>query len=170
MTTFVLCLQIFFARILDVSLGTTRMILTVKGKALFAGVIGFVELFIWFVIAREAINTGIDSIWVPISYAGGYATGTFIGGLLSHKFISGNYGVQVVLSGKADEDIVNNIRQNGFAVSVVDVKGKGEHHNMLFIEINKNSFGKLKKMIRKLDEKAFMVVNETKLVQNGFVK
>jgi uncharacterized protein YebE (UPF0316 family) len=164
------CLKIFLARILDVSLGTTRSILTIKGKAFFASMIGFVEVFIWFVIAREAINVGVDSFWIPISYAGGYATGTLIGGLLSHKFIGGNYGVQVVLSGKADEDIVSSIRKSGFAVSVVDVKGKGEHHNMLFIEINKNSFDKLKKMIRKLDEKAFMVVNETKLVHNGFIK
>ena len=41
---------------------------------------------------------------------------------------------------------------------------------MLFMEINKKSYEQLKKLINELDPKAFLVVNETKIVQNGFIK
>ena len=41
---------------------------------------------------------------------------------------------------------------------------------MLFIEINKKDFLKLKRLIKKLDDKAFVVVSETKYVQNGYFK
>ena len=41
---------------------------------------------------------------------------------------------------------------------------------MLFIEINKKRIDHLNKLIKSLDEKAFIVVNETKLVQNGYIK
>ncbi len=170
MTVLFLCIQIFFARIADVSLGATRTVLIVKGRVAYAALIGFCEIFIWFIIAREAINTEISSIWVPVSYAAGYAIGTLIGGFLSHKFISGNYGVQIVLSGKQTEETLTKIRDHGFAVSVMETRGKEGDHTMLFIEIDKHKFGKLQKLVRKIDPKAFIVVNETKLVQNGFVK
>ena len=41
-----LCVKIFFVRILDVSLGTLRTIITVKGKILVASLIGFIEMFV----------------------------------------------------------------------------------------------------------------------------
>ena len=41
MEIFLLCLKIFFARILDVTLGTIRMVQTVKGRTIVAGIIAF---------------------------------------------------------------------------------------------------------------------------------
>ena len=83
-----LLIKIFVVRIIDVSLGTFRTILTVKGKRTYASAIGFIEVLIWFLIVREALNTDAGGIIVGIAYAGGFSTGTFIGGLLSEKFIS----------------------------------------------------------------------------------
>lgn len=166
-----LCLKVFFVRILDVSLGTTRTIVMVKEKTKLASLIGFVEVLIWFLVVKEALNTDINSIWVAISYAGGFATGTFIGGFLSNKFIKGNFGVQVILS-KNDNKVVNALREEGYAVSVIDVKGKDEENEkyMLFIEIDKRNFENLRDLIKNLDPKAFIVVNETRMVQNGYIK
>ena len=170
MEILLLCLKIFFARILDVSLGTVRTIITVKGKRLYAALIGLVEVFVWFVVVKDALNVEYNSIFIPISYSLGYATGTFLGGFISEKVISGNLTVQIILSNKNDE-IVNMIREKGYAVTVLDVKGQSEDPKyMLFMEINKNKLTKLKDLIRSLDEKAFIVVNETKLVQNGYLK
>lgn len=39
---------------------------------------------------------------------------------------------------------------------------------MLFIEIDSNRLEHLKTLIHALDEKAFIVVNETKYVHNGY--
>ena len=41
---------------------------------------------------------------------------------------------------------------------------------MIFIEIDKKRFNDLKRLIKSLDKKAFIVVNETKFVQNGYFK
>jgi len=171
MELLLLCIKVFFVRILDVSLGTTRTIVMVKGKSTLASVIGFFEVLIWFLVVKEALNTDINSIWIAISYAGGFATGTFIGGFLSNKFIKGNFGVQVILS-KNDNKVVNTLRKEGYAVSVIDVKGQDETNEkyMLFIEIDKRRFEHLKNLIKELDSKAFIVVNETRMVQNGYFK
>ena len=87
MGLFLLCLKIFFVRILDVSLGTVRTIVTIKGKTKLASMIGFVEVFIWFVIVKEALNTPETSIFIAIAYAAGYASGTAIGSIISDVFI-----------------------------------------------------------------------------------
>ena len=167
MELFLLCLKIFFVRIIDVSLGTIRTIVTVKDRRLIASLIGFIEVFVWFVIVKEALNTDETSLFVAISYALGFSTGTYIGSYLSNKYIKGNFGVQVITS---NEILIKNLRSVGYAVSVIDVKG---HHEdiekfMLFIEIDKHDFKHLKDFIKLYDKKAFIVVNETKYVQNGY--
>ncbi len=163
-----LCFKIFFARILDVSLGTVRTIFTVKGKNLIASMIGFVEICIWFTIVREALNTDETSLWIMFSYAAGYATGTYIGGILSNKIIKTNFSVQVITGNVALAEL---LRGEGYAVSLIDIKGQEEKDKyMLFIEIRHKNLDHLKEFIRKHDDKAFIVVNETKYVQNGFIK
>lgn len=171
MALFFLCIKIFFVRIIDVSLGTVRTIITVKGRRTLASMVGFIEVFIWFIIVKEALNTTETSIWIAISYSLGFAIGTYIGSLLSDIFVSGTLGVQVVTS-KQDNEIIKIIRNEGYGVSVVDVKGRedGVSKYMLFIEIDKKRITRLKNLIKKLDPKAFMVVNETKFVQNGYFK
>ncbi|MCI8545302.1 MAG: DUF2179 domain-containing protein [Bacilli bacterium] len=169
MELLILCIKIFCARIMDVSLGTVRTVLTVKGKKGYASLIGFVEVLIWFIIVQEAMNTELTSIFIAISYAGGYATGTYIGGFISQKFIPGNFGVQIITSIKK-ASMIETLRKEGYAVSVINVKGQEEEKLMLFIEIDKKRFVHLQSIVKELDDKAFLVVNETKMVQNGYFK
>ena len=170
-TILILCIKIFLVRICDVSLGTIRMIITVKGKASIAALIGFIEVLIWFLVVREALATDVGGIFVAFAYSAGYATGTLIGSYLSNKFISGNLTLQIVLSNR-DEEAINSIRKAGYAVTVIEAKGQDEENPkyMLFMEINKKRLGNIRKLIKNVDEKAFIVVNETKLVQNGYFK
>lgn len=166
-----LCIKIFLVRIIDVSLGTVRTIITVKGRRVLASMVGFIEVFVWFLIVREALNTDETSLWIAISYSLGFATGTYIGSVLSDIFISGTLGLQVVTS-NTDNKMVNVLRDNGYGVTVVDVRGKEEDKGkyMLFIEIDKKKLNSLKNLIKSLDANAFIVVNETKYVQNGYFK
>ncbi len=169
MELFILCLKVFFVRIIDVSMGTCRTIVTIKGNKLLASLIGFVEVFVWFVVVKEALNTESTSLFIALSYAGGYATGTYLGSAISEKFIKGNFGVQVITS-KRDDELVAFLKKNGFGVSVIDVRSEKEQNEkyMLFIEIDKVKFNDLKKLIKKYDPNAFVVVNETKEVYNGY--
>ncbi len=165
-----LCIKIFFVRIIDVSLGTVRTIFSVKGQNFIASLIGFVEITVWFLIVREALNTDSNGFWVTMAYAGGFAAGTYIGGILSNKFINGNLGVQIITEDKNNK-MITELRKEGYAVSVIDVKGQNDKGKyMLFIEISNKNFEHLKEIVKNIDEKAFIVVNETKFVQNGYLK
>ena len=168
MSILLLCIKIFFVRIIDVSLGTLRTIITVKGKALYASIIGFLEVFVWFLIVREALNTNITSIWIATSYSLGFATGTYIGSLLSNKLIDGNLSIQIITS---KYNLTNIIRENGYGVSVIKVNGKDEEEKyMLFVEIKNKSLNHLRSIASSYDKDSFLIVTETKYVQNGFIK
>ena len=171
MIILMLCIKIFFARIIDVSLGTVRILVLVKGKTFLAACIAFVELLIWFVVAREALTTIMTSWWIPISYAAGYSTGTLIGSFISEKFIKGFIGVQVISSNITEEDIAK-IRDNGYAVSIIDLENRDEDKNgrMLYIQIKKTKYNSLIKLLKSIDNHAFVVVNDTKHIENGFLK
>lgn len=166
------CFYIFMARIIDVSFGTVRTVLIVRDKKIPAGIIAFFEVFIWFLVAREALNTDIDSWLIPVFYAGGYATGTLLGSYISSNFLNGLIGVQVIVKKTKVSKLMTEIREKGFGVSMVDLKNdyEGEKKAMLFIQLNKKSLKNLTKVIRQLDPDAFVVINETKYVQNGLIK
>jgi len=161
-----LCLKVFFVRIIDVSLGTFRTVVTVKGKIKSASVIGFFEVLIWFLIVKEALNTSENSIFIGISYALGFATGTYIGGIISFYFVDGIVTMEIISS---QLDLSKKLRQNGYAVTEIEVRGKdASEKRMLFLQIHAKENDKLKKLIAQMDPKAFIVVQESQQVLNGY--
>lgn len=166
-----ICVKIFFARILDVTISTIRQNIMLKGKIVISTILAFFEIFIWFLVAREALVIAIDSIFIPISYSLGYATGTLIGATLSKKLIKGVIGVQII----TDEDkkeLINALKIRGYSISILHLESgfNSEPKVMIFIEVNRRSFKKLEKLIYKNDPDAFVVISDTKRVYNGTVK
>ena len=164
-----LCVKILFVRIIDVSLGTIRMLLTVKDKKYLASIIGFIEVFIWFIIVKDALNNNSNSIILGIFYALGFSIGTYLGGVLSKLFtLNSTINVQAIIP-EENNNIINILRKEGYAVSVLSVKGyKNINRLLLFIEIKYNDLKHIRTIINSIDNSAFIVVNDSKLVYNGF--
>lgn len=171
MQTFLLCVEIFACRILDVSCCTIRTVLTVKEKTALAALVGFFEAFLWFVIVRQALNSGMGGIYIAIAYGAGFAGGTYIGGKLAKVLIKSNVMMEVVTTDKNDT-LVRAIRDAGYAVTVVNVNKSeyGGEKYMLFAEIVSNRIKEFKKLVYEHDPKAFIMVQDTKYVYNGFVR
>lgn len=164
---FAMCAIIIVGKILEVSIGTFKMMVTVKGKPLYSACMGFVEAIIWFLIVKNAlVNAG--GVWIILSYALGYSFGIYIGGFLAKKLIKGMIQVQVIT--KKNQSVVDKIREEGFGVTVVDVNASNhsEEKYMLFIEITSDKLENFKNLIKSLDEKAFIMVSDTKQIVNGY--
>ncbi len=165
------CLEIFFARIIDVSISTFRTMIMVKKKSFIIPILAFCEVFIWFIAARKALNTEINSIMIPICYSLGYATGTYMGGFLSRKFIK-NINTIEVTTKRNNKKLINNLRSRGVALSIIELKDSynNESKDLIIIEIKSKLTQEIIKLIKELDEKAFIVIRDTKVVHNGFVR
>lgn len=171
MEVVLLSLQIFIARNIDVTLGTIRQILSVKGQSVIAAIIAFFEVLIWFYVAREALNTGINNMLIPISYAAGYASGTFLGGSLAKKHISCVIGFNIIFE-DFNKNIEKTIKEAGFGMTIIDLEDtvKGKDKKMVYIQTNNKKTRKLINLVKDLDPKAFIVSNETRFIQNGYLK
>lgn len=165
------CLSIFFARIIDVSISTFRTMIMVKKKSFITPILAFCEVFIWFMAARKALNTEINSLMIPICYSLGYATGTYIGGFLSRKFIK-NVNTIEVTTKRNNKKLINNLRSRGIALSIIELKDSYDKKNrdLIKIEIKSKLTMETVKLIKELDNQAFIVVRDTKVVHNGFIR
>ena len=166
MSTIFLCLEIFIARILDVSIGVIRTVELVKDNTIKAVILAFFEVFIWFLVAREALTSTDLNLMVAIFYSLGYACGTLIGSFLSKRLIKGSVGVQVI-SSIFNLKNINIIKRAGYGISSLKLDN---NKRMLFIEVDKKRLKELLHLINKIDNKSFITVSETKYVSNGFVK
>lgn len=164
MNIILLCLEIFLARIVDVSLGIIKTFFVVREKRLNASITAFFEVFIWFLVAREALNTEVNSIVIPIVYSLGFATGTYVGILLSSRFIHGNLTVNVISSKIRKKDL-QILKDHGFGLTTIKTINK---NYLLIIEIAKKDLEKLKDLINKMDEDAFLIASEARYTQNGY--
>jgi uncharacterized protein YebE (UPF0316 family) len=165
-----LCIQIFLFRIIDVSLGVIRTILSVRRKAFLASMVGFFEVLIWFLIIRNALSIEVEGLFVAFSYALGFATGTFVGGLIAKQLIKIKINVQIITSNR-DEKILKTIRAHGFPATVIEATGSSEEKSeryLLFVEIDSTSFKSLKNIVLSVDNRAFIFVNELTSSVNGF--
>lgn len=167
MELFSLCIKIFIVRTIDVALGTIGTIITVKGSRVISSIIGFIEAFIWFLVVKEALTTDIKSIWIAISYSLGYSIGTYLGALLSKRFINSLMQIQVILDRK-DNEVINTLKEKGYALTIINVENENSKKYLLLIEIHDKRYNELISTIKSIDSKAFIIASENKYAINGY--
>lgn len=163
METLLLCLEVFFARILDVSIGSVRTVYLIKQKNFIACFLAFIELLIWFYVARETITMRNISFLVVVSYALGYAVGTYMGGLVNKYLIKGN--LTILIFTKKTVNLGQCLKRSGYGASTI-VKDKSKE--FILVEIDKKNLKKLKRLIDTYDNSAFIIINESLEVKNGY--
>jgi len=162
MTLLFTCIKIFFARILDVSLNTIRTTFVLRGKTLIVAIIAFLEITIWFLVARTALNTELN-LFIVLSYSGGYTMGTIIGTIITNKFIKTNIEI-LVISSKIRS--IKLIKDNDFGVTVMS---KDKNKIIFLINTTKKRLDELTSLISEMDNKAFITVKETRTIINGYI-
>lgn len=164
------CLEIFLARIIDVSISTFRMMIMVRKKSILTPILAFCEVFVWFIAARKALNTNIDNVLIPICYSLGYATGIYIGGCLSRKFIKNVNSIEVTTS-RDNTKLIHALRSAGCAVSVIALKNNyRDKKDLILVDVKSKNTQETIELIEEIDPKAFIVVKDTKIVHNGYIK
>jgi uncharacterized protein YebE (UPF0316 family) len=122
LTVLFLGILIFFARILDVSLGTIRTIAIVHSRIPIAFLLGVVEVSIWVIVVAQIIPIIKKEPILILFYAVGFATGSVVGILVDQKLAYGDVIVRFI-SPKHGDKIAERIRKAGFPVTVF--RGEG---------------------------------------------
>ncbi len=157
---------VFFARICDVTLGTLRIIFISKGKKLLAPVFGFVEVLIWITVIGQVLEHSAGDFICYVAYAGGYATGSFVGMLVEERLALGLHLIRVFTK-KSGVELVHLLNTNNFGATTAS--GKGEEGDVCIVEtiVNRKNSEQAQELITDYDEAAFYVVSDVRSVQRG---
>lgn len=164
----VLPLLIAIARIMDVSVGTIRLIFVSRGYKYLAPALGFVEVIIW-LLAIGQIMQQLDNFMSYIGYGAGFAMGNYIGIILVEKMSIGTVVVRIIPK-KDTSSLLNHLREANYGVTVVEATGKNGSVQMLFSIVKRKNLDEMLKIINQYNPNAFYTIEEVQTVNEGYFK
>lgn len=164
-TWVVLPLLIFLARILDVSLGTIRFVFVARGFKYLAPIVGFFEVLIW-IIAIGQIMQNLANPICYIGYAGGFATGNYIGILIAEKLSLGVVLIRIVTQKEADS-LLACLRAQDYGVTSIDGQGGSGPVKVIFTIVRRREAAHVIELVKQYNPLAFYSVEEVDFVERG---
>ncbi len=161
----ILPLLIIVARVIDVSLGTIRIILVSRGMKLLAPALGFFEILVWLLAIRQVFQH-LDNPVHMAAYALGFALGNYLGIVIENRLAMGKVVVRIVTARTA-EGLVGVLRGEGFSVTVVDAEGAQGPVHILFSVINRSQLPWMTGKIAEYNPKAFYTVEDVRFASGG---
>ena len=159
-------LAIFFARLTDVSMGTVRQILIIRGRRGIASISAFFEITIWIVAVSRVITNW--EIYYMFAYALGFASGNFLGSYIEEKIALGYMFAYIVP--KRSSDLAHTLREAGFGVTVIHGIGTKGAHPVYNILLRRRDGQKLLGIIKKYDRGAFYTLMDVRSEKGGYVR
>ena len=158
-------LFIFFARILDVTLGTLRIIALSRGWKRIAPLLGFVEVFIW-VVAISQLVRNLTHFSSYLAYAAGFAAGNYIGLFIEEKLALGTLTLRIFAVHEG-EDLSKRLAEAGFGVTVLEGHGSSGPVKVLFTTIHRRELSQVAHIIQAVNPKIFYSVEEVRTSNQG---
>jgi uncharacterized protein YebE (UPF0316 family) len=160
----VLPLLIFVGRVLDVSLGTVRIVFLARGLRL-AALIGFFEVLIW-LLAIGQIMQNLDNPACFLAYAGGFASGNLAGLWLEGKLAVGTQIVRVLLRAPSPA-LVEALRAKDFGVTIVPAEGRTGPVQLLFSVVRRQDVPEVLALVTEHAPRAFYTIEDVRSVAEG---
>jgi uncharacterized protein YebE (UPF0316 family) len=156
---------IFCSRIIDVSIGTMRVIFITKGYRFLAPLCGFFEVLIWLIAVTQIIKN-LSNVFCYIAYAGGFATGNFVGMLIEERMALGVVLIRVITRNDAPE-LIEYLKAHNYGVTVVDAEGLFGKVKILFTVLRRSDIGDVIESIKQYNPQAFYTIEDVRFVSGG---
>ena len=151
---------IFFARVVDVSMGTIRMVAVSRGQKKMAAFLGFFEVLIW-LTAISFILQNLTTITNYFAYAGGFAAGNYLGLKIEEKMAHGLLGITVITNNDA-RNLIDHLKKKKFGLTSVSATGATGKVRVIFSVIRRRHLEDLRKIVQRFQPNAFMTVQDVR--------
>jgi len=158
-------LLICCSRIIDVSLGTLRIIFVSKGFRVLAPVMGFFEVLIWIIVISQVMQN-LTNVVNYLAYALGFALGSFAGMTIERRLSLGMVVVRVITA-KDARKLITFMRGEGYGVTVLNAEGSSGRVNIVFTVIKRTDVETVIEHIKHFNPKAFYTVEDIQSVTEG---
>lgn len=157
---------IFFARVVDVSLGTFRVIMVIRGHGLVATMVGFLESMIW-IMAVGGVIANLDQWYLVVAYAAGFASGNWVGIWLESRAAIGTELVRAI-SKNSEQLLADTLRAAGYRpVQVPGSTASQAPVEVILVVVPRRKVPELVKIIHEVDPDAVYTVSDIKTVHDS---
>jgi uncharacterized protein YebE (UPF0316 family) len=157
---------IFLARLIDVALGTLRIIFVSRSMRKLAPLVGFFESLIWlFAISQIVMN--LSNVMSYFAFAAGFATGNYVGIYLENKLSIGLLSVRVVTT-EDGSDLINYLREHNFGVTSISATGVSGRVRLIISVIKRKDLEAYAQIVKQFNPKAFMSIEDVRSVKDGY--
>ena len=163
-TYLLLPLLIALARVVDVSIGTLKIILIARGNKMLAPVLGFFEVLVW-LLAVTRIFQNLDNWICYLAYASGFAAGSYIGIRIEEKLALGVQLIRIITRKDASK-LIEVLRKEGFGVTAIRAEGSSGGVGILYSVINRKSIKFYVEKIKEYNPKAFYTIEDIRFVSH----
>ncbi len=159
---------IYFARIIDVSIGTIRVILLSRGNRFVAPLLGFFEVIIWLAAIGKVIQN-LTNVVCYIAYGAGFATGNYVGMWLESKLALGFQMVRIISTSPL-QLLPTELRNEGYGVTTIKGKGAKGAVNIVFSVISRKKVNEFIKLVLTIEPNAFISVEDVRSSYSGYLE
>ncbi len=162
----VLPLIVFASRLVDVSLGTLRILFVSRSRAVLAAAVGFFEVLIWLVVITQVLSN-LHS-WIHfVAYAAGFAVGNYLGIRLEGWLQMGTIILRVITHRQA-EPLVETLRAAGCGVTTVQGEGMEGPVQLVFTVLRRRQLPEVLAQVKRFHPNAFSTVEHVHSADHGF--
>ena len=131
----------------------------------FAPVVGFFEIIIW-LLAIGQIMQNLSSPLCYIAYAGGFATGNYVGMWIAEKLSLGVVLIRTITSKDASE-LLEYLKSAEYGVTSLDAQGSAGKVQVVFTIVHRREVAAVVNLIKQFNPKAFYTIEEVGFVEEG---
>ncbi|MGB3998420.1 MAG: DUF2179 domain-containing protein [Desulfomonilia bacterium] len=162
----ILPVLIFLARIMDVSLGTIRIIFVSRDLKYLAPFVGFFEVLIWLLVIRQIMLSDGNNTACIIAYAAGFASGTFVGMYIENLLSFGRVLIRVITRKEAGE-LVEYLKSSGYGLTCVDATGATGPVKLVFSIVERHDIPRIVEIIKRFNPNAFYTIEDVRFVSEN---
>ena len=159
---------IFFAKIVEVSLTTIRIVLITRGEKLYGSIIGFFEVLIWLYVIGTMLVGINEAPLKMVTYAAGFACGNYIGCILEEKLALGLMTINAIVSEKDGNTLAEILRKDNVGVTIIEAEGLKEEKKMLIFHVKRKRKSEILKLISDSHINAVVSLMDTKTIYGGY--
>ncbi|MEW6423421.1 MAG: DUF5698 domain-containing protein [Bacillota bacterium] len=149
------------------SLDVIRILMLTRGKKLLAALIGSAEVSIFILALGQVIVGGLDDPWKVVAYAGGFATGNFVGSIIEEKMAIGYLSLQIFPAAGCLPVFLNKFREAGFGVTCVTGQGRSGERTILFVLLKRKDLSRAVNLLNEIDPETFFNVSDARQIHGG---
>jgi len=153
-------LLIFLARILDVSIGTIRVIFITRGFKTSAPILGFIEVLIWLAAVRQ-IFTNLSNPIMYIAYAAGFAAGTYVGIYIEEKISMGKVTIRIITK-KDARKMAQKLDKSKFTYTAMGADGPEGKVQLILAVTDRKNIPKIVRIVKKINPNAFYSIEDVR--------